>query len=144
MAGSHDLRTPDHEPEFTFFYPFFSDRSRLGHTIRGSARGVSGVFGVSSVLCYTGVWFCLLGLLSVSSTGFRSVSVSSPVFLYLWLIHRRIRGTQVWFSCWMDGMTTSVRNLRCCVACHFALPLGSGRFSCGVKIRERLVTVAIF
>jgi hypothetical protein len=110
------------------FLPFFfSDRSRFGHAIPGSARGVSGAFGVSSVLCYTGVSF-LLGLLSFSSMGFRSVSVSSPVFLYLWLIHRRIPEIRVWSSCWIDGMTTRVWNLRCCVACHFVMSLGSERF----------------
>ncbi|OCK91785.1 uncharacterized protein K441DRAFT_201517 [Cenococcum geophilum 1.58] len=54
--------SPITKPNSPFSTLFFSDRSRFGHAIPGSARGVSGAFGVSSVLCYTGVsfvsWVC--------------------------------------------------------------------------------------
>ena len=90
----------------------------------GSARGVSGVFGVSSVLCYTGVSSLALVFFDGVSVG---IGIITSVSLYVAYSPEDTRNSGM-SSCWMDGMTTRVWNLRCCVACHFVLSLGSERF----------------
>lgn len=126
-AGSHDLRIPDHETEFTSFYPLFFFRPLAFRTCSLDRVAASPVHSAYRAFFAIRVFLLSLGSALVFfdgvsvGTGITSVSLSvaySP----------RIRGIRVWSSCWMDGMTTRVRNLRCCVACHCALSLGSGRF----------------
>ena len=82
MAGSHDLRTPDHEPEFTFFYPFFSGRSRFGHAPWIGSRRLRCIRRIERSLLY-GCFFSLGSALVFFDGVSVGIGIITSVSLYV-------------------------------------------------------------